>query len=47
VVERIQEDVAEFIGAFSIGNVGVFVEDVEEIHQVTAEADDFWWKRGA
>jgi len=41
VAERIHDDVADPISTFSVCDVGVLVVDIEEIHQVAAEADDF------
>ena len=41
VVECIHDNVANLISTHSIGNVGVFIVDIEEIHQVAAKADDF------
>lgn len=35
VAECIHNDVAKLASAFCIGDVYVFVEDVEEVHQVT------------
>jgi len=44
VAECIHHDITNSISTFPIGNVGVFVVDIKYIHQVTAEADEFWWE---
>ena len=42
VSKGIHDDVPNLIRALGVCNIGVFVENIEQIHQITTQSDYFW-----
>ena len=40
IEEGVHDDVTDLGGAFAVGDVSIFVVDIEQVHQVTTQPDE-------